>query len=164
MNPATVHRPQRRALALLAVPLLFALSACATTSSPPATLYDRIGGAPVIDAVVADTIDMLAASPEGKRSFDQVNLKRVKRLVAEQFCALTAGPCNYSGDGMRIAHGGLNITEREFNAIVEILRLALNKHEVREREKNELLRLLAPMKRDIVTAARVTLSLASASA
>lgn len=113
-----------------------------------------MGGAPVVEAVVADMIDTLAASPEGKRSFEKVNLKRIKRLATEHFCALADGPCTYSGDDMRVAHGGLDITEREFNAIVEILRTALNKHGVGEREKNELLRLLAPMKADIVTAAR----------
>lgn len=123
-----------------------------------------MGGAPVIEAVVADTIDTLAASPEGKRSFEQVNLKRVKRLVAEQFCALADGPCTYNGDDMRVAHGGLEITEREFNAIVEVLRDALDKQGVGEREKNELLRLLAPMKRDIVTAARLSIRTTSHSA
>ena len=53
---------------------------------------------------------------------------------------------------MHLAHGGLKITEREFNSIVECLRSVLNRHGIGEREKNELLRLLAPMKRDIVTA------------
>lgn len=107
----------------------------------------------MLTAVVDETIEVLATSPDGRRSFDRVNLKRVKRLVAEQFCALTGGPCTYSGDDMRLSHAGLAITEREFVAIVAILRQALERHGVGEREKNELLRLLAPMKRDIVTAA-----------
>jgi hemoglobin len=136
----------------LAVWLALVLSACVGAQSKPASLYTRLGGKPVIEAVVAETIDVLAASHDGRRSFDRVNLKRVKRLVAEQFCALSGGPCTYSGDDMRISHAGLHITEREFNAIVQILRDALNRQGVGEREKNELLRLLAPMKRDIVGA------------
>lgn len=118
------------------------------------SLYERIGGEPVLTAVVGDTIDVLAASADGRRSFERVKLGRVKRGVVEQFCALTGGPCVYRGDDMRLVHAGLRITEREFNAIVQILRDALARHGVGEREKNELLRLLAPMKRDIVTAAR----------
>ncbi len=109
-------------------------------------------------AVVSDTIDVLAASADGRRSFDRVKLDRVKRRVVEQFCALTGGPCVYRGDDMRTVHGGLGITEREFNAIVQIVRDMLARHGVGEREKNELLRLLAPMKRDIVTAARASTS------
>lgn len=127
---------------------LAALVGCATM--PATSLYDRIGGADVLEAVVSDTIDELAASADGRRSFDRVRLPRVKRLVTEQFCALSGGPCVYSGDDMRLAHGGLGITEREFAAIVQILRDALARHGVGEREKNELLKLLAPMKRDIV--------------
>jgi len=136
----------------LAVGLALVLNACAGTQSKPASLYTRLGGESVVEAVVAETIDVLAASHDGRRSFDRVNLKRVKRLVAEQFCALTGGPCTYSGDNMRVSHAGLHITEREFNAIVQIVRDALNRQGVGEREKNELLRLLAPMKRDIVSA------------
>lgn len=117
-------------------------------------MYERLGGDAVLTAVVGDTIDQLADSPDGRRSFDRVKLDRVKKHVVLQFCALTGGPCRYEGDDMRLAHGGLEITEREFNAIVAILREALARHGVGEREKNELLRLLAPMKRDIVTAAR----------
>jgi hemoglobin len=51
---------------------------------------------------------------------------------------------------MKESHAGLNITEAEFYLTVQFLRDALDAR-VGEREKNELLRLLAPMKRDIVT-------------
>jgi len=143
---------RRRSLPIVAVAFGLLLNACATAPTAHGSLYERIGGNPVLEAVVGDTIDTLAASPDGRRSFEGVNLKRVKRLVTAQFCTLSGGPCTYDGDDMRTSHGGLDITEREFNAIVEILRDALNRHGVGEREKNELLRMLAPMKRDIVTA------------
>lgn len=143
-------------LVLITAAVCAALSACASLHPDQRPLYERIGGADVMTAVVSDTIDVLAASADGRRSFDRVKLDRVKRHVVEQFCALSGGPCVYRGDDMRLAHGGLAITEREFNAIVQILRDALVRHGVGEREKNELLRLLAPMKRDIVTAARAT--------
>ena len=138
---------------LIAVALGTALTACATLTAAPSSLYERLGGEPVIRAVVADLIDEYAASPDGKRAFERVNLSKIKQHIEEQFCALTDGPCHYTGDTMHVAHGGLAITEREFAAIVESLRSVLNRHGIGEREKNELLRLLAPMKRDIVTAA-----------
>ena len=52
---------------------------------------------------------------------------------------------------MKIAHQGLDITEAEFYGFVDILRGTLNRAKVPESAKNELLRILAPMKRDIVT-------------
>ena len=56
--------------------------------------------------------------------------------------------CTWSAFGY---FAGQNIDERQFYAVVESLRLALDANDVGEREKNELLRMLAPMKRDIVT-------------
>lgn len=145
---------RRMLLVVITAAACAALSACAILQPDQRPLYERIGGEAVMSAVVSDTIDILAASPDGRRSFDRVKLDRVKQHVVEQFCALSGGPCVYRGDDMRLVHGGLDITEREFNAIVQILRDALARHGVGEREKNELLRLLAPMKRDIVTADR----------
>jgi hemoglobin len=51
---------------------------------------------------------------------------------------------------MRESHKGLRITNAEFDLLVQFLRDALDRNKVGESEKNELLRLLAPMKRDIV--------------
>ena len=48
-------------------------------------------------------------------------------------------------------HKGLKNTDAEMNLVVQFLRDALDHNGVGEREKNELLRILAPMKRDIVT-------------
>jgi hemoglobin len=56
----------------------------------------------------------------------------------------------YEGETMQNSHRDLKITTAEFELFVEAFRTSLNKH-VGEREKNELLKILAPMKRDIVT-------------
>jgi hemoglobin len=47
-------------------------------------------------------------------------------------------------------HAGHQISEAEFYGMVEILRDSLRRHDVGLRERNELLALLAPMKRDVV--------------
>jgi hemoglobin len=115
------------------------------------SLYQRLGGEPVMAKVVEQTIKQMSNDPAVNQSFDKVNLKKLDAKIVEQICALTGGGCAYSGDDMKIAHKGLNISEREFYALVEALRTALDANGVGEREKNELLRLLAPMKRDVVT-------------
>jgi hemoglobin len=75
----------------------------------------------------------------------------VKEKLVEQVCELAGGGCRYTGDPMDKVHQGLRNTEAEFNLMVQFVRDALGRAGVAEGPKNELLRLLAPMKRDIVT-------------
>ena len=115
------------------------------------TLYERLGGEKSVAQFVSETVDQSATDPLIKRAFDRVDLKKLKVKIAEQICALTGGPCTYSGDSMKLAHQGMDITEAEFYGFVETLREALHRANVSEGTKNELLRILAPMKRDVVS-------------
>ena len=76
----------------------------------------------------------------------------MKGKLVDQICEATGRPCVYTGKNMLDAHRGMRITEADFNALVEDLVLALDKFDVGEREKNELLGALAGMKGDIVEA------------
>ena len=130
----------------------FVLAACAADPKAEPTLWARLGGTPVVTAVVAETIDRAVADPRTKRSFKDTKIARVKEKVVEQVCFLSGGPCKYTGDPMPEVHKGLKIDNAEFDLFVQFLRDALDHAKVGEAEKNELLRLLAPMKREIVTA------------
>jgi len=114
-------------------------------------LYDRMGGAPVVARVVDELMRLNRVDPRTKRSFQKISVKRFREKLNEQLCAIASGPCQYIGDDMKVVHGGLDITDAEFNGVVENLVTALDANGVGLREKNELLKLLAPMKRDIVT-------------
>ena len=143
---------QRIRLTIAACLLAAALPAPAQESPAGGeTLYQRMGGNAVISAVVNEMVETMAANSRVNQSYDKVNLKRLKSMVVEQICAAAGGPCRYSGEDMKTVHAGLNITQSEFYAQVEALRTSLDNHGVGTREKNELLRLLAPMKRDVVT-------------
>jgi hemoglobin len=115
------------------------------------SLYDRLGGAEIVTSVSNELIDATAADPRLKRSFDGVNVPRVKTMLIEQICNIAGGPCTYSGDTMLDVHAGLKITEAEMYGMVELLRDIMVRHGIGLRERNELLALLAPMKRDVVT-------------
>ncbi|HKR07749.1 MAG TPA: group 1 truncated hemoglobin, partial [Gemmatimonadaceae bacterium] len=65
-------------------------------------------------------------------------------------CGATGGPCTYTGRSMKEAHRNMKVTNGEFDALVEDLTTALNDYKVPDREKNELLGILATMKPDIV--------------
>ena len=122
----------------------------ASAESPQSSLYARMGGKPTVDAIVGETIDQVVANHKLGRSFEGSNIERIKRLLSEQICSLAGGGCVYTGDPMRDVHAGHHISEAEFYGLVEILRTSMRAHHVRLRERNELLALLAPMKRDVV--------------
>jgi hemoglobin len=137
----------------LAAALVAALVAACAAPDPYATptLYTRLGGEPVMKRVVNETIDRAAKDPRTGRSFKDVKLQNVKDKIVEQICSLTGGGCKYTGDPMDKVHKGLQNTEAEMDLVVQFLRDALDSAGVGTSEKNELLRVLAPMKRDIVT-------------
>ncbi|WP_460534611.1 group I truncated hemoglobin [Chitinimonas naiadis] len=129
---------------------LLALFTCLALQVSADTLFDRLGGVQGVNAIAAETLDRSASDPATQRSFDKVNMKRLKQLLGEQLCQLTGGPCKYSGDTMKQSHAGLGITESEFYGMVGHLREILDTRGVTQADKNALLTLLAPMKRDVV--------------
>jgi hemoglobin len=114
------------------------------------SLFQRIGGLPVLTKIVDESIDEIANSPRTKRSFDGIKLAPLKESIVLQLCKITDGGCIYEGETMLNAHRDAKISEAEFDAFVDMFRTTLTKH-LPTREKNELLKILAPMKRDIVT-------------
>jgi hemoglobin len=117
------------------------------------SLYQRLGGKDGVANIANTLIDRVAADPSLKRSFEGSNLGRIKNLLAEQICDLSGGPCHYSGDSMKEVHAGHQISQAEFYGMVATLREVLKADHVSQGASNELVALLAPMKRDIVEAA-----------
>ncbi|MFN3543953.1 MAG: group I truncated hemoglobin [Thiobacillus sp.] len=117
---------------------------------PQKSLYDRLGGKPAIQAVVDDFIGNVAADSRINGFFANTNIPRLNSMLVSQICEATGGPCRYIGRDMKAAHAGMGVTDAHFNALVEDLVKSLNKFNVPEKEKNELLAALASMKGDIV--------------
>lgn len=132
---------------LLAATVLSA--GCAQMAQKP-SLYDRLGGKPAIQAVVDDFIANVAADTRINKRFANTNIPRLTTMLVDQICEATGGPCKYTGRNMKAAHAGMQITEAEFNALVQDLVKSLDKFKVLEQEKKELLTALASMKGDIV--------------
>ena len=83
--------------------------------------------------------------------FARTDIPRLKKLLVEQICAGTGGPCTYTGRSMQAAHKGMNITDAQFNALVEDLQKSLNKFKVpREGAERPCCAVLGPMKPQIV--------------
>jgi hemoglobin len=141
--------------ALLAL-LLCAVPVQAAEVQPPKSLYDRLGGVYPIAAVVDTFIDLLLvndvlnANPAIKAARDRVPAAGLKYRVTELVCQQTGGPCKYTGLGMKASHAHLNISEKEWQAMLGDFRRTLNNYGVPAKEQGELLAIVESTKLDIV--------------
>lgn len=135
-----------------AQPLNLGLPPAAAGPAAPAapSLYTRLGGLDAIRAVVHDFVTRVAADARINAFFRGVDLANLERLLSEQICQATGGPCVYSGRSMRATHTGLGLTDAHFDALVEDLVAALDQFTVPAREKGELLGALGGMRGEIV--------------
>src|ERR1700685_1768751 len=119
------------------------------------TLYERLGRKKSITAVVDEFVGRVAGDARINRYFaadvkDPKKLAKFKKNLVDQICQAGGGPCKYMGKDMKSAHAGMGISGADFTALVEDLVGALDKFKVGDKEKNELLGVLGPMKSDIV--------------
>jgi hemoglobin len=125
-------------------------SGIAQAEPGPDSLYVRIGGEPELHAIVTDFAARLYADSEIAPFYKGVTRSKFTLHLQQQLCVLSGGGCVYEGEGMREVHAGLKIQQAQFYRLVEILRSTLKDEHVALRERNEMLALLAPMKRDVI--------------
>jgi hemoglobin len=150
-----MHRIKRIALAVC---MLAAISATAAAQDSMSggqapmkkSLYERLGGIDAIKAVVGEFAGRVLADDRINKKFAKTDAPRLTLHLVEQICAATGGPCKYTGLDMKTAHKNMKVTEGEFNALVEDLVGALDKFNVPQAEKTELLGILGPLKSQIV--------------
>lgn len=128
-----------------------AASASATAPAAPAGLYAALGEKPGIDRLAGDFVARLLRHPRIGAHFKDAKPAALQQSLAEQFCALSGGPCTYQGADMLDVHADMDINKGDFNALVEVLQRAMDAQGIAFSQQNRLLALLAPMHRDIIT-------------
>ncbi len=115
-----------------------------------ATLYERLGGTEGITKIVSDLVDLHLTNPRIATRFGASDVGALKNAAATFFIAGSGGPNVYEGKDMLSAHKGMNIDAEEFNAVLDDALEALDKNNVGQREKEEVLYILYSMKKDVV--------------
>jgi hemoglobin len=115
-----------------------------------ASLFDRLGGLDAITAVVDSFVARCAGDDRINRKFERSDIPRLRKMLVDQVCEATGGPCTYTGRDMRDTHTGMGVTAGEFDALVDDLVATLDEFDVPEAEQKELLGVLGPMRADIV--------------
>ncbi|WP_457389581.1 group I truncated hemoglobin [Roseateles sp. P5_E1] len=141
----------------LAVPLAHAQTQASTVRPGVAPiphddlLYQQLGGQDAIQRFTNDFYDALLQDARIARFFDGINMKHLKRVLADYFCVVAGGPCVYDGVGMKDAHAHLGIGKGDFNTLVEHLQRAMDRANVPFGVQNQLLARMAHFHRDIIT-------------
>lgn len=115
------------------------------------SLYERLGSAAGITAIVDDVIAAHLANPIVGEHFRKVkDLDHAKRMARDFFCAGAGGPEKYTGKDMRTAHRGMKITPEEFLAVVDDIMGVLNFRGIDDATQRDVLGILNGFKGEIV--------------
>lgn len=120
------------------------------------SLYERLGGIYVIATAVDDFIDRimvddrLNANPRVDEAHHRVSPPGFKYLVTEQVGEASGGPQRYTGRSMEESHRDLLITEDEWEAFIDDFNQTLDKFEVPQQERSELLAIIQSTRDAIV--------------
>ena len=136
---------------LTASGLLIAGASFAQTAPKDDQLYKAFGEKAGLVSLMDDFMIRLLADPRTGPHFKPSNQQRVKEQLVDQLCALGGGPCVYKGADMKSAHANQDIKKSDFNALVEVLQQSMDAKGITFRTQNQMLALLAPMHRDVIT-------------
>jgi hemoglobin len=88
------------------------------------TLYERLGGAPAMEAAVDIFYRKVLTDDRISRFFEDVDMERQAAKQKAFLTMVTGGPANYSGLDMRQGHAHLvaqGLNDDHFDAVVELL-------------------------------------------
>jgi hemoglobin len=86
-----------------------------------ASLYESIGGAPVVAAAVEELYLRALANPRLAAYFAQTSIVQLKEHQRVFLTWLLDGPVDAAGYSLRAAHAGLGITNADFDRLVQHL-------------------------------------------
>jgi hemoglobin len=119
--------------------------------APAAGLYQAFGEQAGIRSLMDDFVLRLRADARIGEQFKETNLDNLAKQLSDQLCQLSGGPCVYKGADMKTAHADMDVTRAHFNALVEVLQQTMAARGIPFQRQNQMLALLAPMYRDMVT-------------
>lgn len=114
------------------------------------SIYERIGGAPSVNATVDLFYAKVWADPALSGYFEGIDRARLKAHQRAFVSAALGGPGHYNGRGMHEAHAGRGITNAAFDQVVAHLAAALAELGVDEATIGEIAGTLEPLRGEIV--------------
>jgi hemoglobin len=122
----------------------------APAAAEKATLFERVGGQPAIDATVDAFYVKVLADDRVNDFFTDVSMKRQHTKQKSFIAAALGGPVPYEGKNMRQAHASLDVTEDDFNVIAGHLQSTLQDLKVEEGLIGEIMAVVGSVKSDVL--------------
>jgi hemoglobin len=110
------------------------------TDTQDETLYDRLGGADGVEAVVETFYDRVLDDGRINDVFEGMAMDDLRAHQAAFLSAVTGGPDEYDGREMRAAHAGLDLDDDDFDVVAGHLDAALDAHGVSETDREAVVR------------------------
>lgn len=119
------------------------------------TLFDRLGGADGIDTLVDEIAAAHLANPIISARFqpyaaDPERFSQLKDHLRKFLMAGSGGPNAYTGRTMPEAHRGMNINVAEYMAAVDDIMGVLERNEIPESARKDVLAITYALKGEIV--------------
>lgn len=124
-----------------------------TTASQ--SLYQKLGGAKGIASIVNGMVEAHLQNPVIRARFlpyleDPERVQLIKQHACEFMGMGCGGPEVYSGKDMVAAHQGMNISTEEYISAVDDIMMVLDRHQIDEPTKKEMLYMLYSLKGQIL--------------
>jgi purine-binding chemotaxis protein CheW len=119
---------------------------------PAASLFERLGGRPALEAVIDALYERILADDELADFFGATDIARLKRQQADFLGQAFGGPAIYRGASMQQAHAGMGVRGHHFDRVAGHLGSALEALGVREDLAAEVLGIAGSLKKQIVAA------------
>jgi hemoglobin len=118
-------------------------------------LFERLGGTNGITTIVDDVVEAHMKNPAISARFlpykeQPEKLAVIKRHTIDFFSAGSGGPVAYSGRDMPTTHKGMNINPAEYMYVVDDILMVLDKHNIDEASKKDVLFILWSLKDMII--------------
>lgn len=118
-------------------------------------LYERLGGAAGITAIVDAVVEAHMCNPAINARFlpikeEPEKLAVIKKHTIDFFSAGSGATVNYVGRDMVTTHTGMNITAAEYMHVVDDILGVLDKRQIDDVSKNEVLAILWSLKGMII--------------
>jgi len=110
------------------------------------TLFDRLGGAVGVAAIVKEMYERVFADPELAPFFENVSVERLHRMQYQFVASALDGPVEYTGAELTAIHRGRGITAYHFAAFCGHFADALEAHGATKHDLDQALGRLATYK------------------
>ena len=117
------------------------------------TFYAKLGGYDAIAAVADDLLPRMQADPQLGRFWKnrgKDGMRREKQLLVDFLCASAGGPLYYVGHDMKLSHEGMGIDESDWRIFISCLQATLDKFQVPDAERAQVMEFADSTKPDIV--------------